>query len=69
MEHRGEVKMAVDIAKQIHVGVSAKGIERAEIASLMLRLGCTYGQGYYYARPAPAREIAAVIDRLRQPGA
>jgi EAL domain-containing protein (putative c-di-GMP-specific phosphodiesterase class I) len=67
MAHRAEIRAAVDIAKQIRVGVSAKGIERPEIAAMMLRLGCTYGQGYLFARPASAADIGAVVDRLRQP--
>jgi EAL domain-containing protein (putative c-di-GMP-specific phosphodiesterase class I) len=69
MQHRSDIRTSVEIARQIRVGVSAKGIERPEIAALMLRLGCTYGQGYYFARPANSADIGATIDRLRIPGA
>jgi len=65
MEHRTEVKSTVTIAQQMRVAVSAKGIERPEIAAMMQRLGCTYGQGYLFARPVTAKEVGAVIDALR----
>jgi EAL domain-containing protein (putative c-di-GMP-specific phosphodiesterase class I) len=66
MEHRREIIAAVSIAKQLRIGVSAKGIERGEIAGLMKRLGCTYGQGYYFARPVGADVLGEVIDDVQR---
>ena len=43
----------------------AEGIETAEQAAELVRLGCASGQGYYFSRPVPAAQIEALI----QPGA
>ncbi len=66
MDHRREIVSAVSMAKQLRIGVSAKGIERGDIASLMKRLGCTYGQGYYFARPVGADVLGEVIDDVQR---
>ncbi len=66
MEHRREIISAVSMAKQLRIGVSAKGIERGDIAGLMKRLGCTYGQGYYFARPVGADVLGEVIDDVQR---
>jgi len=39
----------------------AEGIETAEQAAELVRLGCSSGQGYYFGRPVPASEIQALI--------
>jgi EAL domain-containing protein (putative c-di-GMP-specific phosphodiesterase class I) len=51
----------------MHLATSAKGIERSEIASLVARMGCTYGQGYYFARPLPITTLASAIESYRSP--
>jgi len=66
MEHRREIVSAVSMAKQLKLNVSAKGIERGDIAGLMKRLGCTYGQGYYFARPVGADVLGEVIDDVQR---
>lgn len=40
----------------------AEGIETAEQAAALVRLGCGSGQGYYFGRPAPAAEVLALIN-------
>jgi EAL domain-containing protein (putative c-di-GMP-specific phosphodiesterase class I) len=67
MDHRGHITAAVQIARQLKLATSAKGIERAEIAGLCTRLGCTYGQGYFYARPMPVAELVSIIDSFKAP--
>jgi EAL domain-containing protein (putative c-di-GMP-specific phosphodiesterase class I) len=67
MQHRGDITASVQMARQLHLATSAKGVERQEIASLISRLGCTYGQGYYFARPVPMSAIAVAIDAFKSP--
>ena len=41
----------------------AEGIETAEQAEELVRLGCASGQGYYFGRPAPAEAVEAMISQ------
>ncbi|MCB1906340.1 MAG: EAL domain-containing protein [Rhodocyclaceae bacterium] len=41
--------------------VVAEGVETVEHGTMLLRLGCEYGQGYGIARPMPARQLSAWI--------
>jgi EAL domain-containing protein (putative c-di-GMP-specific phosphodiesterase class I) len=67
MEHRSQITFAVQTGRQLHLATSAKGIERAEIAGLVARLGCTYGQGYFFARPVPIATVVSAIDSFKSP--
>jgi EAL domain-containing protein (putative c-di-GMP-specific phosphodiesterase class I) len=43
----------------------AEGVEELEQRDLLRRLRCKYGQGFFFARPAPAHELDAVLRRAR----
>jgi EAL domain-containing protein (putative c-di-GMP-specific phosphodiesterase class I) len=44
---------------------TAEGIETNELAQTLAALGCTYGQGYLYARPLEADAAYAMLaERL-----
>jgi EAL domain-containing protein (putative c-di-GMP-specific phosphodiesterase class I) len=43
----------------------AEGIETAEQASELARLGCASGQGYYFGRPVPASRLSEMISEAR----
>lgn len=47
----------ISMADTLQIGVVAEGIECAEQEQVLIELGCSEGQGYYYARPMPAIEI------------
>ena len=68
MLHRGIINSTVAVAKHLGIGVSAKGIENEGIAALMLRLGCTHGQGYYFARPMASTVVAALVEKMARTG-
>jgi hypothetical protein len=42
--------------------VVAEGVEERWQARLLHRLGCTLGQGYYFARPMRADDLAVALD-------
>jgi predicted signal transduction protein with EAL and GGDEF domain len=42
----------------------AEGIETMEQAERMRSLGCTYGQGFFFAMPMSAAEIESGIEGL-----
>jgi EAL domain-containing protein (putative c-di-GMP-specific phosphodiesterase class I) len=49
------------LARSLGLDVVAEGIERAEQADVLRRLGCTYGQGYHFARPSTAAEMIELV--------
>ena len=49
------------IGQTLDLPTIAEGVETEEQAALLREFGCPYGQGYQFARPAPANEIAALL--------
>jgi diguanylate cyclase (GGDEF)-like protein len=48
------VKAVLSLSQALGMQTVAEGVETAELAQMLAALGCTYGQGYYYARPLEA---------------
>jgi diguanylate cyclase (GGDEF)-like protein len=58
----------IQIANGLRLQAVAEGVETAEQAAELLRLGYRYAQGYHFARPMPAHELTerlASIDEVR----
>jgi diguanylate cyclase (GGDEF)-like protein len=55
------VASIVDIGKSLGIEVLAEGVETLEHARVLARLGCDALQGYAFARPMPADEIAPFL--------
>ncbi len=55
------IEAIVSIARTLELTVVAEGIEYQADALTVHGLGCHLGQGYYYARPAPARQVEAML--------
>ncbi|HEY0324516.1 MAG TPA: EAL domain-containing protein, partial [Allosphingosinicella sp.] len=53
------VRAILSLASSLGIETTAEGIERAELGDALAAMGCTYGQGYHYARPMPADEALA----------
>jgi EAL domain-containing protein (putative c-di-GMP-specific phosphodiesterase class I) len=53
----------VAMSDSLSIETVAEGIEEASQADRMLALGCTYGQGYFFARPVHPEEVPAIIGR------
>jgi diguanylate cyclase (GGDEF)-like protein len=51
----------IELGTSFQLRVVAEGIERAEQHSHLLALGCTHGQGFLYAKPAPADQIERML--------
>ena len=43
--------------KEMNFGVTAEGIESAEMAEAMRDIGCDYLQGYFFSKPLPVEEF------------
>lgn len=51
----------IAMARSLRLNVIAEGVETAAQASFLAACGCGAAQGYYYARPLPADDFAALI--------
>lgn len=57
------VEGVIGLAHSLGLTVVAEGVEYHEQVELLSRWGCETGQGYHFARPLPASEIAERLDR------
>lgn len=48
------VRAILSLAQALGMQTTAEGIESHELAQTLAALGCTYGQGFFYARPLEA---------------
>ncbi|MDJ0337799.1 GGDEF domain-containing phosphodiesterase [Cryobacterium sp. PH31-O1] len=51
---RGMVEGILRLADALHLDVIAEGIETAGQRDLLREMGCRFGQGYFFSRPAPS---------------
>jgi EAL domain-containing protein (putative c-di-GMP-specific phosphodiesterase class I) len=57
------VKAIVALAHNLGLDVIAEGIETGSQLAQLRRLGCEYGQGYYFAKPLEPAGAEALLDR------
>jgi EAL domain-containing protein (putative c-di-GMP-specific phosphodiesterase class I) len=55
------VRSVVALAKTLGMRVTAEGIETSAQAGEVEALGCHVGQGYFFAHPLPAEQVAAML--------
>ncbi|CAK0761884.1 diguanylate cyclase [Azospirillaceae bacterium] len=60
-ENTAIVQVIASLASVLHMDVVAEGVEHEEEAAFLRRVSCKYGQGYLFARPAPADQIEALL--------
>jgi diguanylate cyclase (GGDEF)-like protein len=66
---RAMVKAIIDLAAGLGLATVAEGVETAAQVALLRELGCERGQGYYFAKPVPAAEAAALLTASHHPAA
>ena len=52
----------VELARAMHLALTAEGIETEAQRSMLLGIGCQEGQGYLFCRPKPAEELAPLLQ-------
>jgi EAL domain-containing protein (putative c-di-GMP-specific phosphodiesterase class I) len=58
------VRAILGLAQALGMKTTAEGIEAVELGQTLAALGCTHGQGYYYARPLdPDAAWAMIADQ------
>jgi diguanylate cyclase (GGDEF)-like protein len=50
------VRAILGLAQALGMQTTAEGVETIELSQTLAALGCTYGQGFFYARPLPQEE-------------
>jgi len=61
------IRAMLALGASLGIEMVAEGIESAEVGAHMTKLGCRFGQGYFYSEPVPASSVFTVLRRLRQP--
>jgi EAL domain-containing protein (putative c-di-GMP-specific phosphodiesterase class I) len=59
------VRAILSLAQALGMKTTAEGIETNELAQTLAALGCTYGQGFVYARPLEAESAYALLEARR----
>jgi EAL domain-containing protein (putative c-di-GMP-specific phosphodiesterase class I) len=55
------IKMVLRLAEELELPVVAEGIEEVGEAFALMEMGCAYGQGYLFGRPAPLEATLGLI--------
>lgn len=56
-----KAKSIVSLAKSLDLVVIIEGVESKEQAELMKQFGCDLVQGFYFARPMPAKNFLDLL--------
>ena len=59
------VASVIELARSLGVDVTAEGVETPEQHARLRAGGCDTMQGFLFARPQPAAEVAALMDSIR----
>jgi diguanylate cyclase (GGDEF)-like protein/PAS domain S-box-containing protein len=57
------IRAIVAMAGALGMSTTAEGVESADQVEALRELGCGTMQGYFFARPSPPQEIAALFER------
>jgi len=57
------VHTIIALAQALQLTVVAEGIETQGQCHMLQRMGCTYGQGYFFARPLPTAKVEELLAR------
>jgi diguanylate cyclase (GGDEF)-like protein/PAS domain S-box-containing protein len=52
------VRSTIELAHNLGLRVVAEGVQSRQVWEELKRLGCDYGQGYFFSRPLPGERIA-----------
>ncbi|VVM52031.1 hypothetical protein PS662_00860 [Pseudomonas fluorescens] len=63
------VRAIIQLGKSLGMQVIAEGVETAEQEAYIISEGCHEGQGYFYSKPLPARELGAYLKLAQRSNA
>jgi len=62
-DDREITKAIIAMGQNLHLHVLAEGVETTEQVEILRASGCDFIQGYYYARPLPAKQIISYLKQ------
>lgn len=62
-QSREIVRSSIDLAHSLGMNVVAEGVEAKDVGAKLLEMGCDFGQGWYYGRPAALQDIALRFEK------
>ncbi|MVW74827.1 putative bifunctional diguanylate cyclase/phosphodiesterase [Pseudomonas xionganensis] len=60
------VRAIIQLGKSLGMQVIAEGVETVEQEAYIMAQGCNEGQGYFYSKPLPARELTNYLKQARR---
>jgi diguanylate cyclase (GGDEF)-like protein len=60
------VRAIIQLGKSLGMQVIAEGVETTEQEAYIISEGCHEGQGYFYSKPLPARELLAYLKQAQR---
>ncbi|MCG4451885.1 EAL domain-containing protein [Pseudomonas sp. MMS21-TM103] len=60
------VRAIIQLGKSLGMQVIAEGVETVEQETYIIAQGCNEGQGYFYSKPLPARELLLFLKQSRR---
>lgn len=57
----------IGLARSFNLDVIAEGVETVDQGLLLLLMGCTYGQGFFIAKPMPVAEVTRWLEAYQPP--
>lgn len=60
------VRTIVELGNNLDLEVVAEGVETSRHADVLMQMGCTLGQGFFFARPMPPAEFEAWLAEHRR---
>ena len=61
---RSVIEAIISIAHVLGKVTVAEGVETSEQARTLRQLGCDYAQGFFFAKPVPAKDLREVVARV-----
>jgi len=59
------INAVINLGHNLGIRTVAEGVETVTQQEFLMALGCDYGQGFLYARPAPASDVPAMLSLPR----